>query len=490
MESYRILHLLPYLPSPVHFGGALRIHHILRHFADRHHVRVVAFADHGDPEAFLRDFPELKGRCELLTRPAWRRRSRLSQLHSLVTSHSHWYAGTFTPQMESVLDRVQSQESFDIVLFEFPMLGQYPLDPRAVRIMDAHNVEYDAMRRMATVQGDPVRKWFYQAEHRKIRKEELEIASRQDALFVTSQRDAELFARDLPHLPRVVIPNGVDSGYYPFRPSLHETGDPQPGDPQPGGPKTGGPKTGGLQTDSPLPFDLPAVRANRLVFTGMMGYVPNYDGVLHFLDEAFPRIRAKIPDAELLVVGKNPPAHLRRRSGDGVKVTGFVQDVRPHVYSAAVYVVPLRMGGGTRLKVLEALSAGIPVVTTPIGCEGIDVVDGEHVLIREEPEAFAEAVLELLSDPELAARLVRNGRRLVEEVYDWRHIGARMDIAFREMLLRRTEREISRWLPAAAGTSLHRPAASGNGRDPRAAPAPQPVVHPSASPSPTPNQEA
>lgn len=434
MSSHRILHLLPYLPSPIHFGGALRIHHILRHFVDHHEVRVVAFGDLGDREAFLRDFPELEGRCDILTRPAWRRRTRISQLHSLMLRHSNWYTGTFTPQMQEVLERVQEAERFDIVQFEFPMLGQYAFDRQAIRVMDAHNVEYDAMRRMSTVPGDPVRRWFYRTESRKIRHEELEIASRQDALFVTSRRDARLFAKDLPDLPTVVIPNGVDSSFYPFRPGLRRADAGKAGQ----APNSSNPSPPAAAS---RPFGIPEVRPHRMVFTGMMGYVPNYDGMLHFLEQSMPIIRARFPDAEVHVVGKNPPRALRERSGGGVTVTGFVEDVRPYVYASGVYIVPLRMGGGTRLKVLEALSAGIPVVTTPIGCEGIDVEDGVHVLIREDPEAFAGAVIDLMTDPDLGRRLIENGRRLIEEVYDWRHIGARMDAAFRELLLNRLEKE-------------------------------------------------
>jgi len=166
----------------------------------------------------------------------------------------------------------------------------------------------------------------------------------------------------------------------------------------------------------------------------MMAYVPNSDGMLYFLDEIFPLIKKKVPGVTITIVGNRPPRELLRRASDDVIVTGYVDDVRPFVERAAVYVAPLRIGSGTRLKILEALSMKKPVVTTSIGCEGLDVVDGESALVADEPEAFACRVIELLHSDRLRRKLMRTGSELVREKYDWRIVHKRLDEAYCEVL--------------------------------------------------------
>jgi glycosyltransferase involved in cell wall biosynthesis len=166
---------------------------------------------------------------------------------------------------------------------------------------------------------------------------------------------------------------------------------------------------------------------HSLVFTGMMAYPPNHDGITWFLDEVMPLIEAKVPQAKLYVVGKNPPAAITRRASERVVVTGTVPDVRPFVWRSSVYVVPLRMGGGTRLKVAEALAMKKPMVSTRIGCEGIDLKDGENVLMADSPQQFADAVVRLLGDVRLRKVLAENGHKVAKQKYDWNVIGETLE---------------------------------------------------------------
>lgn len=182
-----------------------------------------------------------------------------------------------------------------------------------------------------------------------------------------------------------------------------------------------------------------------LVFTGMMAYMPNHEGITWFLDDVFPRVRRALPDARLYIVGKDPPASLRQRASAQVVVTGTVPDVRPWLRRATASIVPLRSGGGTRLKISEALAMKKPVVTTRIGCEGIDVVDGESVLIADGAASFADAVVRLLTDAELRARLGSSGHDLVCRRYGWSAIGEEVEALYERLLSRRTSaREASR----------------------------------------------
>jgi glycosyltransferase involved in cell wall biosynthesis len=159
-----------------------------------------------------------------------------------------------------------------------------------------------------------------------------------------------------------------------------------------------------------------------------MDWYPNEDAVLHFVDTILPRIRRDVPDVSLTVVGRNPTPRLRRLGEQaGVRITGTVDDVRPHVANAAVCVVPLRVGGGTRLKIFEALAMGKAVVSTSIGAEGLPVESGEHAMIADDPDDFASAVVRLLQRPDERHRLGSAGRRLVEERFSWHEVARRFE---------------------------------------------------------------
>lgn len=391
----KILHVFPYVPTPPNFGGALRIYHILKYLNKNHDVTVAGFSTSGDLDQFFETFPGLKDKSHLLSRP-WRKRfRRLIQFYSLFTGHSYWYNQVSSNTLQNKINRLLSQQDFDIIQSEFPTMGRFTLESNATKILDAHNVEYDNFRRMANLESSKMRQLFYQREYEKLYEEEIEVCRKQDAIFTTSKRDRDLLDKDTPEVPKFVIPNGVDMSY--FRPS----------------------------EDKPEPYSL--------VFTGMMGYVPNYEGIFWFLDEVLSLIRNEVPNVKFYIVGKSPPEMLKERETENVVVTGFVDDVRPYVWRSSVYVVPLTMGGGTRLKVLEALAMKKPVVTTSIGCEGIDVEDKESVLVDDEPEAFADSVIQLLRDRALGDKLCRNGYELMQAKYRWDVIGPRIEEAYAEI---------------------------------------------------------
>ena len=397
-----ILHLMPYSPDPPIFGGALRMHHLLNHLAERHQVTLACFGTADVPSKLHQAY---NGRlCDVyaVPYPLVGRHRRLGQFISHWTRHSYLHLVCRSGDMQSLIDRLLSQKPYDVVQSEFSMMGSYRFGTRPVKILDAHNVEYDIYRRMTEHAWSWLRKRHYDHEYRKLRDEEREVCRAQDAIFVTSARDKELLDSDVPHIPKFVVPNGVDLSY--FKPSD------KPGHP--------------YSPNSPY----------SIVFTGLMGYVPNYDGILHFLDATFPLIKKSVPQATVTIVGNKPPRELVRRSGDGVTVTGLVGDVRPYVWNSSVYVVPLRMGGGTRLKVLEAMAMKKPIVTTTIGCEGIDVRHGESVLVADSPRQFADAVVSLFQDRSLRDRLTRNGYELVRQRYDWSVIGDQVDSIYQLML--------------------------------------------------------
>jgi glycosyltransferase involved in cell wall biosynthesis len=267
---------------------------------------------------------------------------------------------------------------------------------RAPLILDEHNLEYELLERTVREERSPLRKLYNWIEYRKLRREEHRNWRRADVCIFTSPRERDIFGAFLPEKRAIVVPNGVDVDY--FRPT-HTTPDP-----------------------------------STIVFTGLMRYRPNADAVISFVREILPRIRHHRPEAVFTIVGSGVPPEVARLAGPNVVVTGTVADVRPYVARSAAFVVPLRMGSGTRLKVLEGLAMGKAMVSTTLGCEGIAVRDGEHLLVADEPDDFARAVLRLFDAQDGAAALGARGRALVEQEYAWGSIYSRLESFYVEMI--------------------------------------------------------
>ena len=287
------------------------------------------------------------------------------------------------PALQQTVRDIIARDGADLCVADFllaaanvPIGGSIPL------VLFEHNVEYLIWKRIADLETQPLRRTILDVEWRKLRAREAEACKKADLTIAVSEDDRRRLAALAPHARIVSVPTGVDTTYF---------------------------VQNGFK-------ELPA----QLVFSGSMDWHPNEDAVVHFADAILPRIRAEIPDATLTVVGRNPSSRLREVAHrHGMRVTGTVDDVRPSIGEASVYVVPLRAGGGTRLKIFEALAMGKPVVSTTVGAEGLALEHGRHFLAADEPQAFADAVIELLRDPARRRMLGDAGRRLVETRYSW-----------------------------------------------------------------------
>lgn len=385
--SRTILIVAPYLPVPANFGGALRIFHLVKNLAKEHRVILLAPGVKNDFSASW----ELRDVCDVTLVPARStarqpatRRKRLTQLQSIASGRSFLELSSYNPQFQAVLDRLFMTRSIDLVQFEFPESALYTLPRSIPTVFDAHNVEHDLLRRVASSSESASKGTFNLLEARKLKRLEVAAWNRATVCVTTSERDANLIRR-LTHTPVRVVPNGVDLDAF-----------------------------GSLQGAEPRP--------RHVVFTGAMRHQPNADGAGWYVREVHPLVQRHVPDASVAIVGADPPSELRSLASASVEITGEVNDVRPYLGAAQVVVVPLWSGGGTRLKILEAFAAGKPVVSTTIGAEGIDALDGEHLLLADSSEAFSQAVVRLFNDRALAARLAANGRALVEKSYGWERI--------------------------------------------------------------------
>jgi glycosyltransferase involved in cell wall biosynthesis len=282
--------------------------------------------------------------------------------------------------MQEAITALAGDGRFDIVQLEGSQLCSFDIPDTAAVVIDEHNIEYEVLQRMAEGERTALRRLFSAVEYRKFRTLEQRWWRRADAVAVTSEREVPTVSRHAPETAVGVVPNAVDPDE--FVPG----GDPNP---------------------------------DSVLFMGTLGYRPNIDAVEWLLGEVLPELRRLHPDASLTIVGHGEQQDLARFRQPGVEVTGRVPDVRPYLEKAAVTVAPLRIGGGTRLKVVEALAMGKAVVSTRLGCEGLNVVDGEHGLVGDDAPAFASAVAGLLTNPGQCRRLGEAGRALVVEHYSW-----------------------------------------------------------------------
>jgi glycosyltransferase involved in cell wall biosynthesis len=380
-----VLLLTQVLPYPPDSGPKVKTWNLLKWLARRHEVTLVSFTrgeSAGALDAVRRHchavhtLPMVRGRLRdawflaaslLAAEPFTMRRDRRAAMHRLVEA----------------LGRVTR---FDVVHADQLNMLQYASAARGARtVLDAHNALWLLTRRMAETAGLSLARPLLEREWRRLRAYEAAAGRVADAVLAVSEEDRRALADVMgPDVPITVVPIAVD-------------------------------------TDEVQPLPRRA-DASRIVHVGTMFWPPNADAVRWFASEVFPRLRAARPDAAFDVIGARPPRAIRAlmRPGSGVHVAGYVDDPAPYLQRAGAVVVPLRAGSGMRVKILSALAQGLPVVSTSVGCEGIAVRSGEHLLIADDPADFAAATLRLLADRTLADGLGRNGRRLIEARYDYR----------------------------------------------------------------------
>lgn len=387
--------LMTAMPYPPIWGTGLRNYELLRYLAQHHDVTLLTYRTSTDPAATA-VLEKLCARVIYVPAPPAADEKRRRQIGSLASIHSFHASSLYSPAFQAALDRACGAGPYDVIQIEQSTLSLFRVDAgTAVIVLDEHNIEFEILRRNAALERSPARKLYSFGEYVKHRREETAAWRAATACTVTSRREQQILQEIVPGKPTAVIMNSVDTAY--FRP------------------------TGG-QADP-----------DELIFTGLMRYRPNVDAVTHFTKVILPLIQRARPKARLTIVGAGPPNEVLRLAGPDVVVTGTVADVRPYLERAAVVVVPIRTGGGTRFKVAEGLAMGKPVVATTIGAEGIGVHHDEHILLADDPADFADQVVRALEDKALAGALGAAGREFAERHLSWRAAGARLDELYREL---------------------------------------------------------
>jgi polysaccharide biosynthesis protein PslH len=388
----RILWINTELLHPIDKGGKIRSYQMLKRIKEQHAVTYLSFANATADEPF----EQASEYCDRLVTVPRRERPKtgLRFYGDLALS-----AGSSLPYaihkyrsraMRAAIQRELQHHHYKIVVCDFLASAiNLPSNTKPASVLFQHNVESTIWQRHFETNISPARKAFFYDQWRRMRGYEQAACAEFDAVVAVSEQDRVRLQNDF-KLPTVFdVPTGVDTDYY--HPNGHAR----------------------------QPFEL--------VFTGSMDWMPNEDAILYFARDILPLVTRSIPDVTLSVVGRNPSRKLIElaASESRIRVTGRVDDIRPYVDRAAVYVVPLRIGGGTRLKIYEAMSMAKPIVTTTIGAEGLPVRDGDELLLADSPNDFADAIVRMLRDPAAASRLGQQARKAVCERFGWQHAASR-----------------------------------------------------------------
>jgi len=396
----RILFLSGWFPYPPDNGARMRLFHLLRQLGRQHEIALLSFVQ---TDVLIRDGPVSQGEldavnsfCRVLGTVPHRhfQPSRPRALLRLFSPLPRSVLETYSPEMEALVRKALHQQPFDLIIASEIGPGiSTPIYVLKVNTIPCviEDLELSMIRNKILAEDG----WAGRMRHRltwwKQRRYASHLLRQVEGCTVASYEERALLQSIAPRFESfAVVPNGVDLEAYEG-----DWGPPEP---------------------------------DALIFPGALTYQANFDAMAFFIGSIFPRIRAQRPGATLHITGRTDGVPLHRLpAGDGVVFTGYLKDVRPAVAQACVCVVPLLTGGGTRLKILEAMALGTPVVSTSRGAEGLEVTPGEEILVADEPAKFAEAVLHLLGDEALRTRLATNGRRLVRGRYGWDQIGRGFD---------------------------------------------------------------
>ena len=377
---------------PPDMGGKIRSYNILKQLAQRHEITLFTFyQEHPNDQHLLGN--AFFSRIVPVPLPLPPRRSLAEYLRSarMMTAGRPVTIDKFlSPEVRRRYAELLASDTFDAVICDFLVPGSLMRwQSRPPTILFTHNVEAQVWERHYKVTTNPVMKAACWLEARALAGAERRYVELADHVLAVSDNDRKFFLQYIAPERISVIPTGVDTEY--FQPST-----------EPEQPDT-------------------------MVFTGTMDWMPNEDGVVYFAEKILRVIRQRIPGAAFWVVGRRPARRVQALASNRITVTGAVDDIRPYLGRAAVCVVPLRSGSGTRIKIFEAMAAGKAVVSTTMGAEGLPVTHGENIILADDPADFANRVAALLRDPRRRAELGRAARQLVEENYGWPSVAAHFD---------------------------------------------------------------
>jgi len=390
----KILILSPFLPYPPDSGAKVRTFNIIRSLHG-HDIHLLTFADKNPPD----NLDELKKYCSeiyVLPTPRVSNKSIFLNFFSLkpLLAVRFFNRDTFDQLKEIV-------RCMDIVIFESLLMAEYRNAlTSSYGILDELNIEFIRAQRRMKSTSNILKKLFYYAIFYRLKKYELKMIRNYELILVCSENDKKLIEKYNSNKKVAVIPNVIDTDYF-------------------------------------YPVErVPS--SNKIIFVGTMWYEPNADALRFFIQKIYPLIKKEVNDVELLVIGEGGSRKILKHNYDpNIKIINYADDIRPHFVGSKVFIAPIRMGSGTRLKILTAMAMGLPVVSTTVGCEGLDVINGENIVIADEPLEMKESIVKILRDEDLRRMVGKKGRELVEDKYSLKALADQLNKIFNEMITKK-----------------------------------------------------
>ncbi len=396
----KILFVTTRIPYPPWEGHQIRTYNLLKHICEMHEVHLVSFVRSDENPNHADHLRTLCKSVALIPIPADQNKVKLLStiLSGVITKTPFVVRKYFALEMRNKLQSVIKTEAPDLIHLDMLPLAQYlPLCGNIPTVLNDHNVESLLVERRAEASSSLAQKIFFSNQAPKLESFEEFAMKNATEVLACSQDDADILSKMGNGKSIHVIANGVDiEQFQPNAPSKKNT-------------------SGKVQVDQ-----------NKIVFVGGMGWFPNKDGMNFFIKDVMPLISDQNPDVSLTVVGKSDGLEIPDQLRNKVSATGFVDNFQPLVHEAAVYILPLRVGSGTRLKLLEAMAMGKAIVSTTIGAEGVVLENGKNVLIADTPEEIATATLKLMDDKKLRDALGKAAHEQAERLYDWRILGDKL----------------------------------------------------------------
>lgn len=406
----KILFITEKFPYPLDSGGRIRTYHILKGLSQEHEVTLITIIEKEDQRQYIpelekvcREVRAIRAPCETPFQLGLKLVKNLFSTVPIVVER-HYLPGI----ADEIKKQLQNGRSnFDVVHFDHLDASIYwhCAPETMITVLDEHNIVSNQIKTSADAERNPLKQFYMRFQLRRTVRYEAEVCQKMTCCFVCSDIDKSYLLNMAKDARIVTIPNGVDVEY--FRDRSWRT------------------NVQGSLVQEP----------NSMIFVGTLDYGPGATAVRYFCEEILPLIQEKVPNMRFWAVGQNPPQYLQNLAerDKRIIVTGRVDDIRPYVARSKVFVVPLKSGSGTRLKILDAMAMGIPVISTSIGAEGLDVSSGEQILLADTPELFSAAVLQVLQDNDVANTIRENAFKLVQEKYAWKKVWTDLLAAYQEL---------------------------------------------------------
>ena len=396
----------PDLNYPPIYGGRIRRYNLLKYLSKDNDITLLSFVESDED---LKNIEGISNFCKNIEtvkklKPYSRKDFGIMRIRSAFLRRCSFYPPIllhyYSREMKRRIKKLLAEANYDLVLVEYWYMGQYAESCKGfITVLDEVDVEFIRWQQWAEIEKNINKRRYASFLYQQIKRYELSVLKKFDKILAVTSKDKDSLEKYNRRLNISVIPTGVDISY--FKPSYVEN------------------------------------NSKNIVFVGSMSAIFNEDAMLYFCEEIFPFILEKIPDVHLYIVGLNPPQKILDLANKNVTVTGSVEDVRPYVYKSSVFIAPLRFGSGIKGKILEAMALGIPLITTSIGTQGLNVISGEHLIVKDDPKKFAEKTIELLDNKLLRCKLIENALRLINEKYTWEKIIPELNKIFNELVYKR-----------------------------------------------------